>query len=77
MLVNENKHFERIKDNLIKPTIISHLYLVLIVIFTLGITSICNSQITNNIGLKDSNCILVQDSLSILPSSVIIEYQNI
>ena len=77
MLVNENKHFERIKDNLIKTTIISHLYLVLIVIFTLGITSICNSQIINNIGFKDSNCILVQDSLSILPSSVIIEYKNI
>ncbi len=34
----------------------------------------CSTQITNN--LNGTNCILVKDSLSILPSSVSISYQN-
>lgn len=62
---------------MINTTNISHLCLVLIVIFTLGITNICNSQTINNLDLPEGSCTLIKDSLSILPSSVIIEYQNI
>ncbi len=67
---------ECINDNLTNTTYISGLYLAIIVFITLGIPNICIGQSINPLNQKSEDCILTKDSLSILPSSVIIRYQN-
>lgn len=74
--IKTKKHFEVINDNLSKTKHISNLYSLLTIILTLGYTAICNSQINSDLIGQSENCTLVQDSLSILPSSVIIENRN-